>query len=112
MHVWVDAQLPPRLAQWLAARFSVTASHVSDLGLLTATDDEIFERARAADVVVLTKDLDFVQLLERRGPPPRVVWLTVGNLTNEDLLRILEYRWPRAMDLLAAQEPLVEITRY
>ena len=40
------------------------------------------EGPRQGNVIVLTKDSDFVQLLERRGPPPQVVWLTCGNTSN------------------------------
>ena len=33
MIVWVDAQLSPRIAQWLSTRFAVEAIPVRDLGL-------------------------------------------------------------------------------
>ena len=61
LRVWVDAQLPPALARWLAEEHGVEAAHVEDLGLLRAADPAIFDAARAADVVVVTKDTDFVQ---------------------------------------------------
>lgn len=38
MIVWVDAQLSPRMAQWLSSRFAVEAIPVRDLGLREATD--------------------------------------------------------------------------
>lgn len=81
--VWVDAQLPPALARWLAGEFGVDARHVDEAGLLGAADPAIFAAARAggADVVV-TKDDDFVRLLDQHGPPPQVVWVTLGNLRN------------------------------
>ena len=41
-----------------------------DLGLRDAEDEEIFQAAKAAGVVVLTKDADFRHLLDRFGPPP------------------------------------------
>ncbi len=78
-------------------------------GLLDATDRAIFEAARRVGAVVLTKDVDFVQLLERYGPPPRIVWLTCGNITNRDLRRLMETAWPRCIELLAAGEVLIEI---
>ena len=89
------------------------AIHVEQLGLLRARDPEIFAAARGADraVVVLTKDDDFPKLLEHHGPPPQVVWVRCGNVTNQELRRILHESWPRAADLLATGEPLVEIRR-
>ena len=50
-----------------------------DLGLRDAEDEEIFQAAKAAGAVVLTKDADFRHLLDRFGPPPQVLWLTRGN---------------------------------
>ena len=81
--IWVDAQLPPALASWLREDFEVDATHVEDLGLLHDNDPNIFAAARAAgNVVVLTKDDDFQRLLSQFGPPPRVVWVRCGNVTN------------------------------
>ena len=82
MKVWVDAQLSPSLAEWLEATFNVEASAVRDLGPRDAEDETIFYRARAEAAVVPTKDIDFVLLLERLGPPPQVIWLTCGNTSN------------------------------
>jgi len=107
--VWVDAQLPPGIAGWLAERFGVECYAVRDLGLRDASDLEIFLAARAANAVVLTKDGDFVRLLDRRGPPPQVIWLTIGNTSNAALRAVLTTAWPRAQKYLSSGEPLVEV---
>ena len=39
---WIDANLPPQLALWLKEMFSVKAFHLNDLGLLHASDKEIY----------------------------------------------------------------------
>jgi predicted nuclease of predicted toxin-antitoxin system len=111
--IWIDAQLPPALAQWLQSEHSEDAVHVQDLGLLRARDSAIFAAARAADglVVVLTKDDDFVKLQGQHGPPPHVVWLRSGNVTNRELRRIVLEAWPRVAALVAAGEPLIEVRR-
>ena len=109
MRVWIDAQVSPALAVWMRERFAVEASAVRDLGLVQAEDQGIFAAARAAGAVVLTKDADFVELLERLGPPPRVVWLRCGNTSNARLRMILERWWPKVEELLAAGEKLIEI---
>jgi predicted nuclease of predicted toxin-antitoxin system len=107
--IWVDAQLPPVLSRWIEDREHVQAVHVSEIGLLTAEDPEIFEKARSAGAIVMTKDEDFVQLQERRGVPPQLLWLTCGNISNPQLKVFLLSRWERAIELLRAGEPLVEI---
>jgi predicted nuclease of predicted toxin-antitoxin system len=108
--VWVDAQLPPALAGWLRELGEGQAVHVEDLGLLSADDPEIFEKARQAGAVVVTKDSDFVQLQERFGPPPRVLWITCGNRSNRFLKDLIVRSWPRVKALLMAGEILVEIS--
>jgi predicted nuclease of predicted toxin-antitoxin system len=67
----------------------VSAIAVRELGLQSATDAQIFFAARQAGATIITKDQDFVRLLERHGAPPQIIWVTC---------------------LLAAGEPLVEIS--
>ena len=107
--IWVDAQLSPQLATWLRGRFGVDAIAVRDLHLRDASDDEIFRAASRANATVLTKDSDFVRLLDRHGPPPRVVWLTCGNTSNAALTILLDRRWPLVQEMLERGEPLIEI---
>ena len=110
MIVWVDAQLSPALAPWLAEEFRVEAFSARYLGLVPAKDREIFLAAREANAVVLTKDADFTLWLERLGPPPRVIWLRCGNTRNVYLKRLLRKVLPAALELLESGEALVEIT--
>lgn len=93
MMFWVDAQLPPTIATWVNERFGVGACSMRYLGLHAAKDMEIFQRARAAnDVVLISKGGDFVDLIEQHGPPPKLIWVTCGNVTNRafgvDLLAV------------------------
>ena len=74
-----------------------------------ASDPEIFRAARDAGVVVMTKDRDFMRLLDEQGPPPQVIWLRVGNCSNASLQKVLSTTLPRAMELLREGEPWVEI---
>ena len=88
------------------------ATHLEELGLLHVPDSEIFAAAAAEErIVVVTKDADFPRLLQQRGPPPVVLWVRTGNVTNRELRRIVLEAWPRALDLFAAGESLVEIRR-
>lgn len=109
MTLWVDAQLSPALAMWIANRFDVVATPVSAIGLRDATDEEIFDEGRRARAVVMTKDADFVRLVEQRGPPPQILWVTVGNTSNLRMKEVLAETLLPALDLLRSGEPLVEI---
>ena len=109
MTFWLDAQLSPLLAVWLRWKFGFNVLPLRDIGLRDAEDEAIFQAAKEAGVVVITKDADFPLLLERLGPPPQVLWLTCGNSTNDQLQELLLPLFPKAVELLQAGEPLVEI---
>jgi uncharacterized protein with PIN domain len=70
LRVWIDAQLPPALARWLRTEYGVDAAHVEEVGLLRATDAEIFRAAREAKVIVAAKDADFVAAARAARPAP------------------------------------------
>jgi predicted nuclease of predicted toxin-antitoxin system len=108
--IWIDAQLSPDLGRWIRETFQVEAVAVRDLGLREAKDHVIFNIAREAKVVVMSKDEDFRLLVDRLGAPPQVLWVTCGNTSNARLREILQQGLPTAIDLLQQGEPLVEIS--
>jgi len=109
--IWVDAQLSPAIAEWISSNFSVTATALRDLGLRDATDRAIFFAARSASAILITKDSDFLRLLDELGSPPKVIWLTCGNTSNARLKQILTNTLPQALSLLQSEQ-LVEINSY
>ncbi|MBI1997851.1 MAG: DUF5615 family PIN-like protein [Deltaproteobacteria bacterium] len=111
MIVWIDAQLSPRLARWIKETFGVDSLHVRDLGLRSAEDPEIFQKARDTRAVVMSKDEDFKQLVERKGPPPQVIWVTCGNMSNDRMKALLSATFPDAKLMLERGEAVVEIRR-
>jgi len=110
MKIWIDAQLPPTLANWLTETFALEASALRDLELRDAQDIEIFEAARAENAVIMTKDSDFIDLVCRLGSPPQILWLTCGNVTNRNLRQLLTAILPDALEQLRQGEMIVEIT--
>src|SRR5215213_9200221 len=109
MTIWIDAQMSPVIAAWISSNFSVNAVAIRELGLRDAEDKEIFEAARRENAIVMTKDSDFVLLLDRLGTPPQVIWVTCGNTSNARLKEILTNTLPKALELLKSGEKLVEI---
>ncbi|MBD2602372.1 MAG: DUF5615 family PIN-like protein [Microcystis sp. M20BS1] len=110
MTIWVDAHLSPAIATWISTTLEIEALALRDLGLRDAEDTEIFQVAKAQRAILMTKDSDFVDLVERLGSPPQIIWLTCGNTSNARLREILSETLPRALELLAAGETLVEIS--
>ena len=110
MIIWLDAQLPPSAAAWITSTFGIEARAVRDLGLRDALDPAIFQAARNAGAVVMTKDSDFVEMVRRLGTPPQVLWLTCGNTSNARLREILSRDLPAALARLEGGESLIEIS--
>lgn len=109
MTVWLDNHLSPALARWIEAEFARPCLVVRDRGLASAADRLIFDEARAANAVLVTKDSDFAELVDRLGPPPSIILLTMGNTSTANLRVLLAQRLPAALALIASGEALVEI---
>jgi predicted nuclease of predicted toxin-antitoxin system len=99
MKLLVDANLSPRVAEGLRAG-GFEAVHVADLGLVTASDDEIFDRATAEGFTVVTADSDFGMLLAlRRATSPSIVHLRhVAELAPEGHVGLLSANLPQIAD--------------
>jgi predicted nuclease of predicted toxin-antitoxin system len=102
----IDAQLPPAFARWLGQR-GHEVLHVTDVGLLSASDRRIADFAQKHALTLVTKDEDFVLL--RLPDRYALVWLRIGNATNRALTAWLEPRWTEVERLLRSGERFVEV---
>ena len=62
MKFLVDNQLPPALARLIDSEFGADAVHVAEVGLRDATDAELWAYASDQDLILISKDEDFVDL--------------------------------------------------
>ena len=109
MRFLVDAQLPPALARWLQAQ-GHEAEHVSDLGMMDASDHSIWQRAVETGAVIVTKDEDFADwhnVTTRTGPA--IVWLRIGNTRKTELLRWMASALKPVVEALDRGETLIEV---
>src|SRR4029077_9306380 len=109
MKCWLDAQLSPEMAIWVKQHFGIETIAIRDVGLRNATDREIFSAAKRADIILITKDSDFSEMIQRFGAPPQVIWLRCGNTSNEKLKQIFQHKLAEAVALIEGGEALVEI---
>ena len=109
MTLWLDAQLPPQLANWIQQTLTIKAIALRDLDLRDATDTAIFDAAKNANVVLISKDSDFVELVMRHGAPPKLIWLTCGNVSNAALQTLFNAKRLEAVQLLKDGEAIVEL---
>jgi len=108
--IWIDAQLSPALAPWIVQTLNISDVALRDIGLRDGSDRQIFRAAKEQSGIVMTKDADFVRLLDDLGPPPQIIWITCGNTSNAHLKRLLRASLPRVMEMLSSGEALVEIS--
>lgn len=108
--IWIDAHLSPAISTWITSTFGISALALREVGLRDAEDTEIFEAAKSQGIILITKDSDFVDLVNRFGQPPQIILLTCGNTSNDRLKQILQSSLLEALELLASGEPIVEIS--
>jgi predicted nuclease of predicted toxin-antitoxin system len=89
-----DQNLAPRLVRDLADLFPSSA-HVRELGMESATDQEIWSHARDENFVIVSKDNDFQQMSFVFGHPPKVIWIRRGNCSVQESESILRTNSPR-----------------
>ncbi len=61
-------------------------------GLANADDRAVWAYAAARGLAVVSKDADFRHLSMALGPPPKVIWLRVGNGPTRDVEALLRSR--------------------
>ena len=108
MKFLIDAQLPPALTHWIVSQ-GHQAAHVLDIGLQSADDPVIWERARSEDTAIISKDEDFVDHWLLSAEPVQLVWIRKGNCSNQALLAWLGPLWPDAVKRLEQGEKFIEL---
>lgn len=108
MEFLVDAQLPWRLKLWLKDRgFDVI--HTEDLPNRNKTHDaEIAETALAENRILITKDSDFLKLKILENRPQKLLLITTGNISNNELLNLFSENFPTVVVLFQTFE-IVEL---
>ncbi|TQF00173.1 MAG: hypothetical protein FKY71_04835 [Spiribacter salinus] len=92
MKFLVDAQLPRRLSEWFRSQ-GFDSVHTLDLPDGNRTSDsEITRRATDEGRTVVTKDDDFVYSFLLYQRPPRLLLISTGNISNQDLIQVFSAR--------------------
>lgn len=109
MKLLLDQNLSRRLLPDLSPAFP-GSSQVQLLGLESATDVALWEFAKANGYAIVTKDVDFLELMVLRGFPPKIVWLNCGNVSNAVVRDRLVSRTQEIQAFfLASEEGVIEI---
>ena len=113
IELWLDMQLSPILAKWIQNNFGIKTFSSYELFINNEKDEVIFLNAKKkANVILVSKDHDFVDMVDRLQPPPKLIWLTMGNCSNNQMKIILEKTLISAInELLSTPTTIIEITK-
>ena len=111
MRILVDAQLSPAIAAWINRSFEqIEAVSVRSVELVTSDDVDIYNYAKKHGYVIMSKDDDFLGLLESKGSPPQLIWITCGNTSNARMREVLSQVLEQVKGLINEGETVVEIS--
>ena len=112
IELWLDMQLSPALAKWIVTDLGIKAVSSYDLFINNEKDENIFLNAKTrGNIILLSKDSDFPDLLNRLFPPPKLIWLRMGNCPNSRMKIILTNTLLVAInELLNTSTIMIEIT--
>lgn len=110
MKFLVDAQLPKKLARWLSTQGYDTL-HTLDLPDKNRTSDEFINALSIREQrIVISKDSDFYNRFLLKLEPYKLIYLTIGNLSTDELIAIFEKNSGRILSEINFNN-VVEVTR-
>lgn len=89
MKLLFDENLSPRLVRLSEVEFP-SSVHIDEVNLRGASDSAIVEYAKQHGFVIISKDNDFRQRAFTTGPPPKIIWLSVGNAGTQRVAKLIE----------------------
>lgn len=109
MKLLLDENLSRRLLPFLQHDYP-GSNQVAMLGMESASDKEVWLKAKAEGFVILTRDVDFQELSLVWGQPPKVIRLRTFNQSRAATLKLLvEHRDVIEESLLVQNLASIEI---
>lgn len=103
MKLLFDQNLSVRLIELLVELYP-DADHVSLPGMSTDDDEAIWHYAGQHDLGIVGNDADFFYRSLRFGPPPKGIWVCLGNCTTGAIARLLRIHVVDIQAFIAATE--------
>jgi len=84
----IDANLPKYISIWNSDDYL----HVADFDE-SLSDTEVWNLAKEKNLIIVTKDSDFYFRILLNEPPPKVIYLRLGNMRINKLVSFLNANW-------------------
>ncbi|CAN5597642.1 DUF5615 family PIN-like protein [soil metagenome] len=94
MTLLFDENLSRKLVRILAAEIP-NCSHIEVSGMRGATVRAVWDFTADHGFTIVSKDNDFRQRVFLNGPPPKVIWLAVGNAGTQEIAELLRHHIQR-----------------
>lgn len=108
--VWLDANISPIIAKWMADEMGWNVKSAYLMELSRALDSEIYDLAqRTGNIIIISKDSDFSELVNRLGAPPKLILLAIGNTNNKKLWEWLRPNVKEAFRILTQTDVSVVV---
>jgi len=104
----IDNQLPVGLVGHLQAH-GLESLHVCECGLDRASDQEIWDYAKAKNYVIVSKDEDFFHLSGTDASGPPLIWVRLGNCRNPVLFAAFDRVLSQIIEAIDGGAKVVEI---
>jgi len=99
----IDANLPYYFSLWRREEYQ----HVIDIDP-NMKDSEIWKYARENNLIIVTKDADFSDLVLLNNPPPRVIHIKLGNMKMKAFHSAIDTIWDKVL-LMSQEYKLVRV---
>lgn len=112
MNFLVDVHLPVSLSKLLDQQQDCNSVHINQILQKWHTSDaDICKHADANSMVVVTKDADFKNSHFINKTPRKVIRVALGNISNDDLLKLVAKYLPFILPLVVKDIFYIEISR-
>jgi predicted nuclease of predicted toxin-antitoxin system len=99
--LWIDTHISLIIAKWLKDETGWDVKSFYALQLNSLDDELIYNKPKEkGNVIIVSKDSDFPNLVNRLGEPPKLIMINLGNSSNRQMWDFLIKRIYEAVDLL------------
>lgn len=89
MKLLFDQNISFRITEKVQSIFP-ESKQVRQAGLEDTSDTKIWNYAKKNDFSIVSFDADFADIANIKGCPPKIIWLRTGNMTTNNIVKILK----------------------
>lgn len=110
---WLDEHISLIVAKWLMDEINIKCLSFHILKFSNTPDGEIYKIARGKEkVIIITKDIDFRELIAWKGTPPKLIFLKFSNCSNHEMFQRIKIKiYDAIQELIFGDLDIFEINK-